>query len=50
LTWEGDEEEGGEESPEEGTGGGGGPKRELRGGTGSGTGQLIQMPEQEKQE
>src|SRR5262245_39054558 len=50
LTWEGDEGEGGEEEPsgEPGGPGGGPPKRELRGGTGSATGQLIQMPEQEK--
>jgi small subunit ribosomal protein S1 len=46
LTWEGDEGESAEEVlPEEG---GGGQKRELRGGTGSSTGQLIQMPEKEE--
>src|SRR5713226_3077400 len=41
LTWEGDEGEAGEETPPDETGGGG-SKRELRGGTGSATGQLIQ--------
>jgi small subunit ribosomal protein S1 len=48
LTWEGGEEEGAEEGApqEQPKGAGGKPQRELRGGTGSGTGQLIQMPEQ----
>jgi small subunit ribosomal protein S1 len=49
LTWEGDEGEEGEPGegapPDES---GGAPKRELRGGTGSGTGQLIQMPEKQE--
>jgi small subunit ribosomal protein S1 len=49
LTWEGDEGEEGEEAPPTGPGGGPAPKRELRGGTGSASGQLIQMPEQEKE-
>jgi small subunit ribosomal protein S1 len=44
LTWEKDEGEGIEEGAA--VAAGGAPKRELRGGTGSGTGQLIQMPEQ----
>jgi small subunit ribosomal protein S1 len=46
LTWEGDEGEGAEEVTEEAEAQT--PKRELRGGTGSATGQLIQMPEQEQ--
>jgi small subunit ribosomal protein S1 len=46
LTWEGDEGEAVEEVPTEEAAGG--TKRELRGGTGSGTGQLIQMPEKEE--
>src|SRR5262249_33638669 len=51
LTWEGDEGEGeGGEEAAETEPSGGPPKRELRGGTGSATGQLIQMPEQEKSE
>jgi small subunit ribosomal protein S1 len=47
LTWEKDE--GDEGTPEEGApqGPSGKPQRELRGGTGSGTGQLINMPETE---
>ena len=50
LTWEGDEGEAGEETPaEEGGPGGAPPKRELRGGTGSATGQLIQMPEKQEE-
>jgi small subunit ribosomal protein S1 len=48
LTWEKDEGEGVEEGAAATAGAA--PKRELRGGTGSGTGQLIQMPDQEKQE
>jgi small subunit ribosomal protein S1 len=47
LTWEGDEGEGAEEGEVEGQPAV--PKRELRGGTGSASGQLIQMPEQEKE-
>jgi small subunit ribosomal protein S1 len=45
LTWEGDEGEVPEESPTDESGA---PKRELRGGTGSATGQLIQMPEKQE--
>jgi small subunit ribosomal protein S1 len=48
LTWEGDEGEEGEAPPDEGTDSGGGAKRELRGGTGSATGQLIEMPKKEE--
>jgi small subunit ribosomal protein S1 len=46
LTWEEDE---GEEAAEEAAAPSK-PPRELRGGTGSGTGQLIQMPEPDKKE
>jgi small subunit ribosomal protein S1 len=42
IGWEPEE---GEEGTEEGGGPGGGPKKELRGGTGSSTGQLFSMPD-----
>jgi small subunit ribosomal protein S1 len=48
LTWEGDEGEGVEEGAEGAAAGATPPKRELRGGTGAGTGQLIQMPEEKE--
>jgi small subunit ribosomal protein S1 len=49
LTWEGDVGDEGGEVPTDEASTGGGPKRELRGGTGSATGQLIQMPEPESE-
>ncbi|HXG10372.1 MAG TPA: 30S ribosomal protein S1 [Gemmataceae bacterium] len=45
LGWDKTEEEGEGGAPAESKGPAGKPPRELRGGTGAGTGQLIQMPE-----
>ncbi len=45
LTWTKEESEEAEAAEEAAEGKGAGPKRELRGGTGAGGGQLFSMPE-----